>query len=87
MNAKLLKNVPRTLRVITHTDPISARANPDILEMDKIVQILMNVEGIILVTLMLPAETPLDHMFVNVILDILEMEKIAQPILAMITKI
>lgn len=38
----------------------------------------MNVEGIILVTLMLPAETPLDHMFVNVILDILEMEKIAQ---------
>lgn len=39
MNAKLLKNVTRTLRVITHTDPISARANPDILEMDRIVRV------------------------------------------------
>ncbi|PFX15596.1 hypothetical protein AWC38_SpisGene20183 [Stylophora pistillata] len=78
MNAKPLANVTRTPRVITHTDRTTARANPDILEMDRIVQILMNVEGNNLVTLMLPAEIPLDHMFVNATLDILEMEEIAQ---------
>ena len=43
-----------------------------------ILQILTSAEEITLVTWMLLARTPLDHMYVNVTLDILEMEKSAQ---------
>ena len=43
-----------------------------------ILQILTSAEEITLVTWMLLARTPLDHMYVNVTLDILEMEKTAQ---------
>ena len=44
-----------------------------------ILQILTSVKEIItLVTQMLPAQTPLDHMYVNVTLDILEMDETAQ---------
>ena len=43
-----------------------------------IFQILTSVKEITLVTWMLHARTPLDHMYVNVTLDILEMEKTAQ---------
>ena len=43
-----------------------------------ILQILTSVKEITLVTWMLHAWTPLDHMYVNVMLDILEMEKTAQ---------
>ena len=43
-----------------------------------IFQILTSVKEITLVTWMLHAWTPLDHMYVNVMLDILEMEKTAQ---------
>ena len=41
-------------------------------------QILMSVKEITPVTWMLSAITPLDHMYVNVSLDILEMDKTAQ---------
>ena len=41
-------------------------------------QILTSVKKIIPVTWMLHAWTPLDHMYVNVMLDILEMDKTAQ---------
>ena len=43
-----------------------------------ILQILTSVKEITLVTWMLHARTPLDHMYVNVTLDILEMDKTAQ---------
>ena len=43
-----------------------------------ILQILTSVKESTLVTWMLHARTPLDHMYVNVTLDILEMEKSAQ---------
>ena len=43
-----------------------------------ILQILTSVKEITLVTWMLHAWTPLDHMYVNVMLDILKMEKTAQ---------
>ena len=43
-----------------------------------ILQILTSVKEITLVMWMLHAWTPLDHMYVNVTLDILEMEKTAQ---------
>ena len=43
-----------------------------------ILQILTSAQEITLVTWMLHAQTPLDHMYVNVTLDILEMEKTAQ---------
>ena len=43
-----------------------------------ILQILTSVKEITLVTWMLHAWTPLDHMYVNVTLDILEMDKTAQ---------
>ena len=41
-------------------------------------QILASVNKIIHATRMLDAKTPLDHMYVNVTLDILEMDKTAQ---------
>ena len=41
-------------------------------------QILTSAKEIIPVTWMLSAITPLDHMYVNVSLDILEMDKTAQ---------
>ena len=43
-----------------------------------ILQILTSVKEVTLVTWMLHARTPLDHMYVNVTLDILEMDKTAQ---------
>ena len=43
-----------------------------------ILQMLTSVKEITLVTWMLHAWTPLDHMYVNVTLDILEMEKTAR---------
>ena len=43
-----------------------------------ILQILTSVKEVTLVTWMLHARTPLDHMHVNVTLDILEMDKTAQ---------
>ena len=43
-----------------------------------ILQILTSAQEITLVTWMLHARTPLDHMYVNFTLDILEMEKTAQ---------
>ena len=43
-----------------------------------ILQILTSVKEITLVTWMLHAWTPLDHMYVNVTLDILETEQTAQ---------
>ena len=43
-----------------------------------ILQILTSVKEITLVTWMLHARTPLDHMYVNVTMDILEMDKTAQ---------
>ena len=43
-----------------------------------ILQILTSVKEITRVTWMLHAWTPLDHMYVNVMLDILEMDKSAQ---------
>ena len=41
-------------------------------------QILVSVKKIIHATRMLDAKTPLDHVYVNVTLDILEMDKTAQ---------
>ena len=41
-------------------------------------QILASVKKIIHATRMLDAKTPLDHMYVNVTLDILEMDRTAQ---------
>ena len=43
-----------------------------------IFQILASVKKILHATRMLDAKTPLDHMYVNVTLDILEMDKTAQ---------
>ena len=43
-----------------------------------ILQILTSVKEVTLVTWMLHARTPLDHMYVNVTVDILEMDKTAQ---------
>ena len=43
-----------------------------------ILQILTSVKEVTLVMWMLHARTPLDHMYVNVTLDILEMDKTAQ---------
>ena len=48
------------------------------LVMFTILQILTSAKEITLVTWMLHAWTPLDHMYVNVMLDILEMDKTAQ---------
>ena len=43
-----------------------------------ILQILTSVKEITLVTWMLHAWTPLDHMYVNAMLDLLEKDKTAQ---------
>ena len=44
MNAKqTLTNATKGLRVITHTDHISAHVNLDLLEMDRIVQVQLTV--------------------------------------------